>query len=560
MLRLAPALTVAVLVGPVLAGLAGVFLPAFGYFPALGGETFSLEPWRALVATPGIARSAGLSLWMALATSAISLTLVLAFVAGWSGTRLFSVLRRLLSPLLSVPHAAAAFGLAFLIAPSGWIMRLLSPWATGYDRPPDVLIIHDPLSLTMMLGLIAKEVPFLFLMVLAALPQTDAERLTRVTSSFGYGRMAGWMKAVLPRLYPQIRLPLLAVIVYASSVVDVALILGPTRPPTLAVQLTRWMNDPDLAMRFKASAGAMLQLGVTASAILIWLAGERIVGRASHGILSSGRRRTRDGWLRAIVALLTALLATLTIGGMLALVPWSLAGLWPFPDALPEQMTLTNWTRTLPQAGGAIAATLSIALGALVCAGVLTLGCLENEARTGRPAGRRALGLVYIPLLVPQVAFLFGLQFLFLLSGIGTSWIALVASHFLFVLPYMFLSLRDPWRAWDMRYAHVAASLGARPARIFWRIRLPMLLGAVLTAAAVGFAVSVGQYLPTLLIGGGRWATVTTEAVALSSGGNRRLISIYALIQMALPFAGFAIALGIPALLYRNRTAMKGAA
>ncbi|WP_346432294.1 hypothetical protein [Breoghania sp. L-A4] len=127
MLRLFPAVTAAVLIGPVVAGLAGVALPAFGYFPALGGTALTLDAWRALLEAPGIWRSAWLSLWVALATSAISLGIVLGFVAGWSGSRLFSVLHRLLSPLLSVPHAAAAFGLAFLIAPSGWIMRLLSP-------------------------------------------------------------------------------------------------------------------------------------------------------------------------------------------------------------------------------------------------------------------------------------------------------------------------------------------------------------------------------------------------------------------------------------------------
>ena len=37
MLRLAPAAAIALLIGPVIAGLAGVALPAFGYFPALGG-------------------------------------------------------------------------------------------------------------------------------------------------------------------------------------------------------------------------------------------------------------------------------------------------------------------------------------------------------------------------------------------------------------------------------------------------------------------------------------------------------------------------------------------
>ena len=41
--------------------------------------------------------------------------------------------------------------------------------------------------------------------------------------------------------------------------------------------------------------------------------------------------------------------------------------------------------------------------------------------------------------------------------------------------------------------------------------------------------------VPTLLIGGGRVETLTTEAVALSSGGNRRLIGAYAMLQLLLP-------------------------
>ncbi len=44
----------------------------------------------------------------------------------------------------------------------------------------------------------------------------------------------------------------------------------------------------------------------------------------------------------------------------------------------------------------------------------------------------------------------------------------------------------------------------------------------ILATFAVGFAVSVAQYLPTLFAGGGRFVTVTTEAVALSAGGRFR--------------------------------------
>jgi len=116
--------------------------------------------------------------------------------------------------------------------------------------------------------------------------------------------------------------------------------------------------------------------------------------------------------------------------------------------------------------------------------------------------------------------------------------------------------LAPAYRAWDGRIAVAGLALGATPERVFWRLRLPMLLRPALTAAAVGLAVSIGQYLPTLLIGGGRVETLTTEAVALSSGGNRRLIGTYALLQMVLPALGFVLALVLPAVLYRNRRGM----
>ena len=275
--RLGPILTVSVLILPVAAGLTATLLPAFGFWPALGGTEFTLAPWRALFAMPSLARSIGVTLFVGFASAALSLGAVMVLTAAFMGTRGFALTRRLLSPLLSVPYAALAFGLAFVIAPSGLLFRLLSPWATGYQRPPDLLIVNDAWGLSLAAGLIMKEIPFLFLMTLAALPQADAMRAFTAARTLGYRRVAAFAKVVMPRLYPQLRLPLLAVLVYGLSVVDAALVLGPNAPPTLAIEALRLAQDPDLALQFEASAAAVLQAALALLSIGLWLAIERVI-------------------------------------------------------------------------------------------------------------------------------------------------------------------------------------------------------------------------------------------------------------------------------------------
>jgi len=557
LLRLFPLAALLILIAPVAAGTAGILLPAFGYLPVLGQRELSLDPLRDLAAMPGLLRSALLSLATGLGATAIAFTAVVLFVAGWRGTRLFGALERLVSPLLAVPHAAVAFGLAFLIAPSGLIVRLASPWLTGLERPPDLLIINDRLGLAMTLGLVVKEIPFLFLIALAALPQVQAEATERMTRALGYGRVRGFLLGAFPKLYGQLRLPVLAVIAYATSVVDVALILGPTTPAPLAVRILAWRNDPDLDRQLVAAAGAVLQIGVTAGALAIWLAAERIGARLGRALAASGRRGQSDTWLRGLAAGAIGIATGAVVLGMLVLALWSVAGAWQFPQDLPSSLTLATWTRLLPSLAGPLANTLVLAAISSLVSVVLTLGALEFHARKGRTDAGPALKALYIPLIAPQVAFLFGLQVLLSFAGLDGTLAAVALVHIVFVFPYVLLSLSDPWWHWDPRYGQAARALGRGADAVFWRVRLPMLARPVLTAAALGFAVSVALYLPTLLVGGGRWPTITTETVALASGGDRKLIGATALLQAALPFLGFAVAALIPAVLFRRRRLLR---
>jgi putative thiamine transport system permease protein len=243
--------------------------------------------------------------------------------------------------------------------------------------------------------------------------------------------------------------------------------------------------------------------------------------------------------------------------GLVVMAIWSFAGFWGFPDALPDEMTLRNWARFGPGTLKALGETALIAVTVALVALVLTIGCLEAEYRHNIRVSQRAVWLLYLPLLVPQTAFLPGLQTLMLNLGADVGRGPVMLAHLVFVLPYVFLSLADPFRAWDARIGVIGRALGAGPDRILWRLRLPMLLRPILTALAVGLAVSVGQYLATLLIGGGRVATLTTEAVALASGGDRRAIGVYGLMQTGAALVPFALALLIPALVWRNRKGLR---
>ena len=126
------------LVLPILAGLWETTRAAFGILPAIGAVEWSLDSWRRLFALPGFGTSLTLTLWTGFASTALALALAVGFAAVMYDRFGLKGGARLLTPFLATPHAALAIGLAFLIAPSGWIARMISPWATGWDLPPDV--------------------------------------------------------------------------------------------------------------------------------------------------------------------------------------------------------------------------------------------------------------------------------------------------------------------------------------------------------------------------------------------------------------------------------------
>jgi putative thiamine transport system permease protein len=349
------------------------------------------------------------------------------------------------------------------------------------------------------------------------------------------------------------RLPIYAILAYSSASIEIPLILGPNSPPTLAVAVMQWFNDVDLSLRIKASAGALIQIALTLSVLLTWRLLEQCVKRFGLSTFTNGRRQYGDLCWKILAHTTTFLVLFFIVLALLGLVLWSFAGFWPFPNAYPDQLVSLHWNSALQQLPRTITNTVLVGITATAIALFFTLFALEAEQQHQTQLGSAASLMVYLPLLVPNVAFLFGIVWVKELLGVKAVFSAVVLGHLLFVMPYMFLSLAISYRKLDLRYAKVAASLGCSPFKVFYAVKLPQLLPPMLFSCALGLAVSFGQYLPTLLLGGGRINTLTTEAVAIASGASRRLSAVYVIIQILLPVVGFILAWLIPKLIFRPR-------
>ena len=517
-------------------------------------QALDTSAWQALWADPQTLRAWGLSLWTGLAST---------LLVWWTTAHLLAngFMRQQLArwlahvpALLATPHVAVAIGLVLWLAPSGWALRLVSPSLTGLDAPPAWATTQDPWGLGLILALWVKEVPFLLWVAATQMQREDLRRRWQaeyaLAQTLGRTPAQAFAQVVWPQLAPRLRWPALAVLAYGLTVVDMALIIGPASPPTLAVLTWQWLGDADAAVQAQgAAAAALLTLSVAALAAALWSrplqdrTGVKAMGAVLQamagpkqntslqrvGVGPGGGLHGSAGWW-FIAGLYLAVWWALAVG--------SVSGVWPFPQLWPTLWTGDAWAQVFLSAH-TVWTTLGLALASASLCLVWVVAWLELSTRRWQTMLRAWL---LLPLVLPSVLWVVGLYSLALQWRLEGQWLGLLLAHAVMVLPYVLLALEPAYQAVDPRQSALVASLGHGPWVAVWRIKWPLLKRALASAWAVGFAVSVAQYLPTLYVGAGRLATVTTEAVTLAAGGQRSLMSAYAALQMLLPVLAFAVA------------------
>ena len=322
---------------------------------------------------------------------------------------------------------------------------MVSPGLTGFTIPPDWIILNDPKGISLTIALVIKEFPFLIMVTMGALGQLDIKKTLLVGRALGYKKEQIWLKILIPRLYPHLRLSIFAIIAYSLSVVDMAILLGPSSPPSLAVMILKWFNDPDMSFKLLASAGSLFLFFIVILSILFIYLIEKSIYFFSRFWIINGKRHSFTSLFKPIIFFIVICTIIVTIVTTVILVIWSLTWQWRFPDFFPAVWTLKLWAKGLVSSFGPVMTTLVTGMAAAFIGLVLTIGCLEHDINSKKNRTRNYNKYIhyflYLPLLVPQITFMAGIQLLLVIMKLDGYWITLMWSHLLFVLPYMFIAL-----------------------------------------------------------------------------------------------------------------------
>jgi molybdate transport system permease protein len=133
---------------------------------------------------------------------------------------------------------------------------------------------------------------------------------------------------------------------------------------------------------------------------------------------------------------------------------------------------------------------------------------------------------VLLPLVLPPVVGGIALLSAFGRKGLIGSRLDVIGVHLAFsttavviaqtfvAMPFLVLTLESAMRSAGTRYENVAATLGARPTTVLWRVTLPLLLPSLASGTVLAFARALGEFGATLTFAGslqGRTRTLPLE-------------------------------------------------
>lgn len=180
-----------------------------------------------------------------------------------------------------------------------------------------------------------------------------------------------------------------------------------------------------------------------------------------------------------------------------------------------------------------------------------TLGTLAalGLSRSEMPAKGLIMGALISPMIVPLIISAAGMFFFYSSVGLAGTYLGVILAHAALGTPFVVITVTATLVGFDNSLVRASASLGANPARTFFKIQMPLILPGVISGGLFAFITSFDEIVIVLFVAGVEQRTIPREMWS----GIREQISP-TILAVATILVAFSIALLTTVELLRRRS------
>lgn len=215
-----------------------------------------------------------------------------------------------------------------------------------------------------------------------------------------------------------------------------------------------------------------------------------------------------------------------TIGYLIFLyAPIILLPLFAFNDsrviAFPLSGFTTKWFVEMwndAQLAQALKNSLIIAVSSAILATIFGVFAARASTRYSFPGKAGILGLIMLPLVLPEMIVAMSLLVVLLAIGVKLSIFTIILGHVLICTPFSVAILSSAFQSLDKSLEEAAYDLGETAFSTFRLIILPLVMPGIISSLLISFTISLDEFI-----------------IAFFMGGNETTLSVYIFGQFRFP-------------------------
>jgi len=132
-------------------------------------------------------------------------------------------------------------------------------------------------------------------------------------------------------------------------------------------------------------------------------------------------------------------------------------------------------------------------------------------SRAYMPYRTAVMGILISPMIVPLIITAAGMYFFYSKIGLAQTYLGLILAHTALGTPFVVITVTATLVGFDHSLTRASASLGADPARTFFKVQVPLILPGVISGGLFAFITSFDEVVVVLFIAGFEQRTIPRQ-------------------------------------------------